>query len=68
VKETESPMGMAQSYLSGQQGSLVVVIPIDVKEKLKLKKGSKFLVKIDSQGRIIYEPLASPLTLEVKTP
>jgi len=43
------------AYETGKPGSLVVVIPKTVRRMLKLQKGSKFRVKVDSRGRIIYE-------------
>jgi hypothetical protein len=59
----ESAVETVSAYSTGRLGSLVVVIPVPVKDKLKVKKGSRFLVKIDSHGRIIYEPLP-PLALQ----
>jgi bifunctional DNA-binding transcriptional regulator/antitoxin component of YhaV-PrlF toxin-antitoxin module len=35
----------------------VVAIPKRLREKLPIAKGQRFLVKVDSEGRLIYEPL-----------
>lgn len=43
---------------TGRSGeTLIVVIPKEVRDQLKIKKGAKFYVKVDDNGRIIYEPL-----------
>lgn len=47
----------ATAYETGKPDSLVVVIPKTVRRMLKLQKGAKFRVKVDHQGRIIYEPI-----------
>jgi len=44
------------AYETGKPDSLVVVIPKTVRRMLKLQKGAKFQVKVDPEGRIIYEP------------
>jgi bifunctional DNA-binding transcriptional regulator/antitoxin component of YhaV-PrlF toxin-antitoxin module len=45
------------AYESGGRDSLVVAIPKRLREKLPIAKGQRFLVKVDSEGRLIYEPL-----------
>jgi bifunctional DNA-binding transcriptional regulator/antitoxin component of YhaV-PrlF toxin-antitoxin module len=50
-------MEIVTAYQASQPDSLVVVIPKKVREKLKITKGKRFIVKIDENGRIIYEPV-----------
>jgi len=50
-------MEIVTAYQASQQDSLVVVIPKRVREKLKITKGKRFIVKIDEKDRIIYEPV-----------
>jgi antitoxin component of MazEF toxin-antitoxin module len=45
------------AYETSKPDSLVVVIPKTVRRMLKLERGAKFQVKVDSQGRIVYEPI-----------
>ena len=37
--------------------SLVVTVPHHIRKEGGLKKGDRFAVKTDEQGRIIYEPI-----------
>jgi AbrB family looped-hinge helix DNA binding protein len=37
-----------------------VAIPKSIREKLNIKKGQMMYVKLDEEGRIIYEPLTQP--------
>ena len=53
----ETIMEIVTAYQASQQDSLVVVIPKRVREKLKITKGKRFIVKIDEKDRIIYEPV-----------
>lgn len=51
-------MTIVKPYEVGRAGeTLVVVIPKEVREKFSIKKGIKLYVKVDDNGRIIYEPL-----------
>ncbi|MCL6579104.1 MAG: AbrB/MazE/SpoVT family DNA-binding domain-containing protein [Candidatus Bathyarchaeota archaeon] len=50
-------MEIVTAYQASQPDSLVVVIPKRVREKLKITKGKRFIVKIDEKDRIIYEPV-----------
>lgn len=43
------------AYQVSQPDSLVVVIPKRVREILRINKGKRFFVKVDKDGRIIYE-------------
>ena len=54
---TESIIGIARAYSTGNPGSTVVVIPKDAHKRMPKVKGQKFLVKLDEKGRLIYEPL-----------
>jgi len=55
---SERIVGIVKAYSVGNPDSIVVVIPKGVHEKLnKHPKGQKFLVKLDENGRIIYEPI-----------
>jgi antitoxin component of MazEF toxin-antitoxin module len=50
-----------RAYESGRPGSLIVVIPKTVRRMLDLHKGVEFRVKVDREGRIIYEPIKDPV-------
>ena len=51
-------MGLVKTYeVDKSCGTLVVVIPKMAREKLKIKRGIRFHVKVDGKGRIIYERL-----------
>ena len=52
------------AFESGQPDSLLVVIPKTVRRMLKVQKGAKFHVKVDHEGRIIYEPIKRDTTTE----
>ena len=51
----EKLVSVARIYDSGRNGSLIVVIPVEVRNLLGVKKGDRFAVKLDARGRIIYE-------------
>lgn len=54
----ERTVSLVKTYqVGGQSPILVLTIPKEVREELRIKKGLKFYVKIDAEGRIIYEPL-----------
>jgi len=55
---SEHIVGIVKAYSVGDPDSIVVVIPKEAHGKLKKHpKGQRFLVKLDSKGRIIYEPI-----------
>jgi AbrB family looped-hinge helix DNA binding protein len=54
----EKTVQIVKAFESGSPDSLVVVIPKEIRERLKIEKGKKFLVKLDESNRLIYEPLA----------
>ena len=53
----EETVAIVTAYICGGRGSLVVAIPKEAREKLSLAKGQKLLVKVDSKGRLIFEPV-----------
>jgi AbrB family looped-hinge helix DNA binding protein len=56
---TDKTWDIVKAYEVGKPGSLVVVIPKEIRENIGVGKGSKFVVKTDKIGRIIYEPINS---------
>lgn len=46
-----------KAYETGKPDSLIVVIPKTIQRMLGIKKGTYFRVKVDREGRIIYEPI-----------
>jgi len=48
-------IGTTNCYKSGEPGSLIMVIPKEIRDKLGLKSKTHFKVLLDSEGRIIYE-------------
>lgn len=53
---TEQLFDMVRAYPVGRKGnSLVVVIPKEVRELLKIGAQQKLHVKVDEKGRVIYE-------------
>jgi len=54
----EEIVGIVKAYSVGDPDSIVVVIPRAIHGRLgRHPKGQKFLVRLDSKGRIIYEPI-----------
>jgi len=53
----EKIISTAKAYRTGKPHSLVVVIPKEAAEKHGYGPGTKFLVKVDENRRLIYEPL-----------
>jgi len=53
----EEVVRIATIYKASGSGSLAVVVPKEVRERMGIKEGMKLYVKIDDEGRIIYEPL-----------
>ena len=50
----EETMGVVKAWKSGR-GSIMVTMP----RELDVKPGTKFTVKRDEAGRVIYEPIVS---------
>ena len=59
VMKPEVTIRVVNVYEAGRPGSLVVVIPKEFCNRRGIKKGSRFVVKVDYSGRLIYEPQAS---------
>ena len=56
----EKMVDIVKAYYVDGSGTLVVVIPKEAREELGIKKGKKFLVKINRTGdsyKLIYEPV-----------
>jgi bifunctional DNA-binding transcriptional regulator/antitoxin component of YhaV-PrlF toxin-antitoxin module len=54
----EEIIGVVKPYPVGRHpDSLVIVIPKEIRERLRIRSREKFHVKIDDTGRIIYERL-----------
>jgi len=53
----ENVVAIVTAYQVSKPDSLVVVIPKRVRKMLGTIKGERFIVKVDKDGRIIYEPL-----------
>jgi len=45
---------------SSNTNQLVITIPAEVRRRLSLVNGRKFLVKIDDKKRIVLEPIETP--------
>jgi hypothetical protein len=54
----ERTIQIVRAYTSGEQATLLVVIPKEARTIAKVRRGTKFTVKIDDQGRLIYEPIS----------
>ncbi len=52
-------MAVTKAYETGKPDSLVVVIPSLVRKITGIRKGERLAVKVDSQGRVIYERIGS---------
>lgn len=46
-------------HLAKKEGSLRVVIPKEIREKLKIREGDLLLVSYDESGKIIYRKAQS---------
>ena len=53
----ERTIGLVKAYGVKSNEVLVVTIPKEIRQKLGIQRGQKFLVKTDESGRIIYEPI-----------
>ena len=47
--------GIAKCWFNRKGGSLIIVIPNDVREDLKIEAGTKFLITSDKQKRLIFQ-------------
>ena len=56
---SEKLMAVTKPYTSGEsETTMLWIIPSDVRKALNIRKGEKFAVKIDDQGRVIYERIS----------
>jgi len=55
----EEVQQIVRAFEVGRPDSLVVVIPKEVREEYRIAKGTKFYMKVDRYGRLVYEPLKS---------
>lgn len=56
---TIMPMtNLIRAHKLKSDGTLAVVIPKEVREKLNIEKGTLFKVSKDSKGRIIYKKIS----------
>jgi len=53
----EAYIAIVRAFDIGRHNTLYLTISKDARETLNLHKGNKFLLKIDSQGRLVYEPI-----------
>jgi hypothetical protein len=53
----ELSIDIVRAFDMGRHNTLYLTISKDARRKLNLQKGDKFLLKIDSQGRLVYEPI-----------
>ena len=52
---TETVLGVTKPFSLGKPDSIVLVVPKTVRERVKIRPGQLWHVKVDKQGRIIYE-------------
>jgi bifunctional DNA-binding transcriptional regulator/antitoxin component of YhaV-PrlF toxin-antitoxin module len=48
---------VTKAYETGKPDSLIVIVPTEVRKLLGIRKGQRFAVKVDADGRLIYEPI-----------
>jgi diphthamide biosynthesis methyltransferase len=53
----ETSVDIVRAFDMGRHNTLYLTISKDARRDLDIKKGAKFLLKIDSEGRLVYEPL-----------
>jgi len=53
----EEYVAIVRAFEIGQQNSLYLNVSKDARTRLNLQKGDKFLLKIDTKGRLVYEPI-----------
>jgi hypothetical protein len=59
VKESSEEFSVAivRAFDLGRHNTLYLTISKDARKSLNLQKGTKFLLKIDGAGRLVYEPI-----------
>lgn len=53
----EVSVDIVRAFDMGRHNTLYLTISKEARRSLNLQKGDKFLLKIDSQGRLVYEPI-----------
>ena len=53
----ERVYGVVTAYQVGKPDSLVTTIPHRLRKEHGIKRGARFLVKTDAEGKIILDPL-----------
>ena len=53
----EETIDIVTAFRVGKPDSLVIVIPSPIRQRMQIGKGAKFILKLDRQGRLIYEPI-----------
>jgi uncharacterized membrane protein len=54
----EVSVDIVKAFDMGRHNTLYLTISKDARTSLNLQKGDKFLLKIDSDGRLVYEPIS----------
>ena len=54
---SEEVVELVKAFEVGRPDSLVVVIPKAIRGPMGIEKGTRFYMKVDHRGRLIYEPL-----------
>lgn len=53
----EEIVELVKAFEVGRPDSLVVVIPKAIRDRMRIQKGTRFYMKVDGRGRLIYEPM-----------
>jgi hypothetical protein len=53
----EVPVDIVRAFDMGRHNTLYLTISKEARRNLNVQKGDKFILKIDSQGRLVYEPI-----------
>jgi hypothetical protein len=51
----EEVVELVRAFEVGRPDSLVVVIPKAIRDRMCIEKGTRFYMKVDRRGRLIYE-------------
>jgi len=62
----EEVIELVKAFEVGRPDSLVVVIPKAIRGRMCIEKGTRFYMKVDRRGRLIYERLIQPITAQGK--
>jgi uncharacterized protein YqjF (DUF2071 family) len=58
----EVSVDIVRAFNMGRHNTLYVTISKDARRTLNVQRGDKFLLKIDSEGRLVYEPIREHAT------